>query len=293
MLTVSWVSSAARLIRYRAGTAAGSSRACARGAGRRVQVEHPDPGCLQPRDRRGQQPPGQLIAELVVALAQARHAPRCELERRRWRSPCVGAELPLRAAASARTARSRRRCRASPRSAVPGPGTRRSRATWPLLISQMLAAWPPSSNSRWPAGNRDGRGRRGQPRHASARSRAGRRGRPAANACDPFMTARCAPPPAGPRGPRVIPACRASACSAATSSVRSMPTGHQTMHRPQPTQPEDAELVVPGAELVGQPLPVPAHARGAHRAAVQVGEVQIEAGRPSSATARRGRRSGR
>ena len=44
---------------------------------------------------------------------------------------------------------------------------------------------------------------------------------------------------------------------AATSSVMSMPAGHQVMQRPQPTQPDDAELVDPGGELVGHPLPVP------------------------------------
>ena len=42
----------------------------------------------------------------------------------------------------------------------------------------------------------------------------------------------------------------------ASSSRTSMPTGHQAMQRPQPTQPDDAELVPPGRELVGQPLPV-------------------------------------
>src|SRR5215471_5621494 len=41
-----------------------------------------------------------------------------------------------------------------------------------------------------------------------------------------------------------------------------------------------AELVVPGAQLVGQPLPVPAGARGADLAAVEVGVVQLEAGCP-------------
>src|SRR3989440_12003093 len=47
-----------------------------------------------------------------------------------------------------------------------------------------------------------------------------------------------------------------------------------------------AELVVPGAELVGQPLPVPAAGGGAYRAAVQVREVQVEAGVPAQPTLR-------
>src|SRR5690242_19366268 len=41
-----------------------------------------------------------------------------------------------------------------------------------------------------------------------------------------------------------------------------------------------AELVVPGAQLVGEPLPVPAAGGVADRAAVDVGEVQVEAGGP-------------
>src|SRR3954468_5075100 len=41
-----------------------------------------------------------------------------------------------------------------------------------------------------------------------------------------------------------------------------------------------AELVVPGAELVGEPLPVPAARRAPYRSAVQVREVQVEAGVP-------------
>ena len=47
---------------------------------------------------------------------------------------------------------------------------------------------------------------------------------------------------------------------AAASSTRSMPTGHQVMHRPQPTQPDGVELVPPGRQLVGEPLAVPASA---------------------------------
>src|SRR5439155_26958976 len=41
-----------------------------------------------------------------------------------------------------------------------------------------------------------------------------------------------------------------------------------------------AELVVPGAQLVGEPLPVPAAGGGPDRAAVDVGEDQVEAGGP-------------
>ena len=40
------------------------------------------------------------------------------------------------------------------------------------------------------------------------------------------------------RAPSWASASEASARSAATSSVMSMPTGHHTMHRPHPTQPE-------------------------------------------------------
>src|SRR5262249_24403365 len=39
-----------------------------------------------------------------------------------------------------------------------------------------------------------------------------------------------------------------------------------------------AELVVPGPQLVGEPMPVPAVGGGADRAAVQVGEGQVAAG---------------
>jgi NADPH-dependent glutamate synthase beta subunit-like oxidoreductase len=42
-----------------------------------------------------------------------------------------------------------------------------------------------------------------------------------------------------------------------------------------------AELVVPAAELVGDPLPVPAGARYPHAAAVQVGEIQLETRGPA------------
>ena len=51
---------------------------------------------------------------------------------------------------------------------------------------------------------------------------------------------------------------------AATSSVMSIPTGHQVMQRPQPTQPGAVELVHPGGELVGQPLPVAGPGGAAH-----------------------------
>ena len=48
---------------------------------------------------------------------------------------------------------------------------------------------------------------------------------------------------------------RSVARIAASSSVTSMPTGHQVMHRPHRPQP-DVELVEPRAELVCEPLPV-------------------------------------
>src|SRR5208337_1066777 len=40
------------------------------------------------------------------------------------------------------------------------------------------------------------------------------------------------------------------------------------------------ELVVPGAQLVGQPMPVPRCTGLAHTAAVDVGEIELVAGRP-------------
>ena len=49
------------------------------------------------------------------------------------------------------------------------------------------------------------------------------------------------------------------------------------MHRPQPTQPSVAELVLPGAELVGEPLAVAGPRLGAQAAAVDVGELLREA----------------
>ena len=68
--------------------------------------------------------------------------------------------------------------------------------------------------------------------------------------------------------------------SAFTSSVMSMPAGHQTMHRPQPTQPEEPNwsCQVPSLWV--------SHCRyrlapDAHAAAVQVGEVKFEAGVPA------------
>ena len=81
---------------------------------------------------------------------------------------------------------------------------------------------------------------------------------------------------------------------AASSSVTSMPTGHQVMQRPQPTQPERAELVVPGAELVREPLAV-ARAAGDGRiaAAVDVRVVDREARVPDARAARRAVRRGR
>ncbi len=54
-----------------------------------------------------------------------------------------------------------------------------------------------------------------------------------------------------------------------------------------------AELVVPGAELVTEPLPVPARPRLPHAPAVHVGEVQLEAGRPALPALRHARRSDR
>ena len=73
----------------------------------------------------------------------------------------------------------------------------------------------------------------------------------------------------------------------------SMPTGHHAMHRPQPTQPGLAELVVPGAELVGEPLPVAAARRTPHRCRRAGRRSPARSRKPSAATAPRARRSGR
>src|SRR5262249_51130741 len=47
-----------------------------------------------------------------------------------------------------------------------------------------------------------------------------------------------------------------------------------------PDAPGTAELIVPCAEFVAEPLPVPALAGLPHTATVQIGEVQFEARRP-------------
>ena len=62
----------------------------------------------------------------------------------------------------------------------------------------------------------------------------------------------------------------------------SMPTGHQAMQRPQPTQPAGVELIPPGAELVGHPLPVARASCRPNAAAVDVGMVEREARVPGA-----------
>ena len=69
---------------------------------------------------------------------------------------------------------------------------------------------------------------------------------------------------------------------AAASSVRSMPTGHQAMQRPQPDAARGVELVPPRRQLVGEPLAVARRGGGPHGAAVQVGVVEIEARGPGA-----------
>ena len=69
-----------------------------------------------------------------------------------------------------------------------------------------------------------------------------------------------------------------------------MPTGHQVMQRPQPTQPELPELVPPGGELVGQPLAVAIAGPGAEAAAGDLGEARAEAAVPAPVRDRLGAR---
>src|SRR5690606_20921430 len=49
---------------------------------------------------------------------------------------------------------------------------------------------------------------------------------------------------------------------------------------PAPHTAGTAELIVPGAQFVGEPVPVPGRAGLPHHPAVNVGEVELEAGRP-------------
>ena len=65
----------------------------------------------------------------------------------------------------------------------------------------------------------------------------------------------------------------------ATSAVMSMPTGHQVMHRPQPTQPLDRRTGPRRAQLVAQPVPIAAR-MVAVRPGGGVGELVGEAGFP-------------
>src|ERR1035438_8604514 len=158
--------------------------------------------------------------------------------------------------------------------AGPRPGNDVSSATWPARISQQPDASCPSSNNRAP---------------------------------EPNLTSRAAPATAA-RWAAVSPSNSAKPESRSARVIGTiLPSPHAVFSLrgvPQLGQPPDlggdvdpcrapgdaapaadaagaTELVVPGAELVRDPLPVPALPRYADAATVQVGEVRFEARSPA------------
>src|SRR6266568_4694536 len=141
----------------------------------------------------------------------------------------------------------------------PRPSTRTSMAMCPRRISQQPVAGRCSANSRW--------------RLTYDTSRA-----PSAS------SARCS----GSRPPNTGDGLSSSmaASTGRVGEARGL-LGDVDAHR----APRDAaaaadtarfaELVVPGAELVADPLPVAARGGRSHRSAVQEGEVEVEAGGPA------------
>ena len=135
-------------------------------------------------------------------------------------------------------------------------------------------------NSRWPAGRRT-RSPRGAPGRARAGGQPGQRGSPARSATGSSSLL------AVPRLASLAPAMRRAA-----SSVMSMPTGHQAMHRPQPTQPDlpNWSCQVPSLWVIHcryRLAPTGARCRRACR------RNRARSRTPSAASARRARRSGR
>ncbi len=155
------------------------------------------------------------------------------------------------------------------------PGVCTSSATGRCRISQNRRAGSPSANSRCPVAHRSHPASPGEHRQVTAApSRAGRRDRRVRRRHAAHGAPSCVSASAGVRVLRLRPA------GAATSSVMSMPTGHHTMHRPQPTQPELPNWSCQVPSLWVSHCRYRLRAEDADRAAVQVGEVQVEAGGP-------------
>ena len=186
-----------------------------------IDVEQPEPRPLEPLDHHLREALHQLVAErrVVVALSAQAGA----VEGRSRAPPTARARRNASGTAGrATTSRPPRRPRSSRSSSPPRLGTCVSSATLPSRTTKKASAGSPSRKSMSPASKRTFGA---QPASSASRFVVAARRRTGRSASELVK-------------PRAIGQLLVVARIAATSSVMSMPTGHQVMHRPQPTQPD-------------------------------------------------------